>query len=69
MEWIKQVFSDPKGTPDDARIAAFILVLTYCGAAVYALYKGQTWNPQEFGIGAGALVAGVGVLFGQRKEH
>ena len=24
MEWIKQVFSDPKGTPDDARIAAFI---------------------------------------------
>lgn len=69
MSYLKSMFSDASGNVDDARVAAFLLVLSYIGNSAFALYKGQGWNPQEFGVGAGALAAGVGVWFGQRKGN
>ena len=69
MNWLKSMFSDSSGAIDDARIAAFLMVLSFIGNSAFALYKGQPWNPQEFGLGAGALAAGVGVWFGQRKGN
>ena len=69
MNWLKSMFSDSSGAVDDARIAAFMMVVSFIGNSAFALYKGQPWNPQEFGLGAGALAAGVGVWFGQRKGN
>ena len=68
MDWIKKLFADADGIPDDARVAAFLLVLSFIGNATFALYKGQPWNAQDFGIGAGALAAGIGGLFGLRGK-
>lgn len=67
--WVTKLFADAAGVPDDARVAAFLIVLAFIFNSVLAIFKGQPWNPQEFGIGAGALAAGVGVWFGQRKGN
>lgn len=69
MNFIKQMFTDKDGIADDGRIAAFLMMLTYVGNSVYALYLGQAWHPQDFGIGAGALVAGLGALLKLRGNN
>ena len=69
MDWIRKAFEDANGIPDDARVSAFLLVLAFIANAGFALYKGQAWNAQDFGIGAGALVAGIGGFFGLRKGN
>ena len=69
MNWIRLMFSDENGVPDEARVAAFLVVLTFCGCAIWAQVTGHAWNPQEFGIGAGALAAGLGAWFGIRKDN
>lgn len=69
MNWIKELFADAQGLADDARIGAFLLIITYCGASVYAIYGGQKWDAQAFGLGAGFLATGVGALFGLRKDQ
>jgi len=50
-------------TPDIARwlwLAGFVAYIAFQG---YAILKGQTWDPQEFAIGLGAVLAlgGAGV--------
>lgn len=71
MNWLKQLFADGNGVPDDARIAAFLIVLTYCGNSIFAVIRGEhhSFDMQAYGIGAGAMVAGVGALFGLRKGN
>ena len=69
MNWLKSMFSDSSGAVDDARIAAFLIVLTFLGNSIMAIVKGQPWDPQQFGIGAGALAGGIGIWFGQRKGN
>ena len=64
MNWLKQVFSDPAGIPDDGRIGAMAAIFTGLGLAVYSVvYARQAFNMQTFGIGIGALFAGVGGMF------
>ncbi len=63
MAWLKGLLGDPNGIPDDGRLAALIIVLGYVGNSAFALYKGQPWNPQDYGVGAGAIMAGAGGLF------
>ncbi len=58
-----QMLKNVNGTLDDGKVSAILMVLVYLGCSVYAIYKGQLWNPQDFGIGAGALMAGVGGMF------
>lgn len=69
--WITRMFSDATGEPDDARVAAFLIVLAFIFNAIYAVVAGKehTFDAQQFGIGAGALAAGVGIWFGQRKAN
>jgi hypothetical protein len=65
--WLTELFGDANGVPDDARISAFIMVLTYCITTAYNVaIEHHNFDMQSFGIGAGALAAGVGVWFGQR---
>jgi hypothetical protein len=35
-------------------------VLVYLGLSIFAIIKGQPWNPTEYGIGLGAVLAGGG---------
>lgn len=48
------------------------LALLPCVAGVVfqalAICKGQPFDMQQFGIGAGALLAGVGIALGLKKE-
>jgi len=71
MNWINLMFSDANGIPDDARIAAFLLVLAYIINSSMGVYLSEEhlFDPEKFGIGAGALSAGVGVWFGARKGN
>jgi hypothetical protein len=71
MGWIRKMFEDVQGIPDDARVAAFLIVLTFLGNSIasVALGAGHVFNPETFGIGAGSMAAGVGVWFGARKAN
>ena len=64
MNWLKQVFSDPNNFPDDGRIGAMAIIFTGLGLAIYSVvYNHQVFDMQTFGIGSGALCAGVGGMF------
>lgn len=67
--WIKGGLSYSDGTMDDGAVAAMATVFAYLAIAAYSVHASEhhIFNMQEFGIGAGAIFAGVGVLFGTRK--
>lgn len=69
--WLQRTFADASGEPDDARMAAFLMVLVYLGNSIASVVMGPThsFDAQAFGIGAGALAGGIGVWFGARKDH
>lgn len=67
--WIARMFEDASGVPDDARVGAFVMVLGFVGSSVWSVAVGNEFKPQDWGIGAGALLAGVGGLFGLRKDN
>ena len=70
LAWISKLLADPAGLPDDGRVAAMLLVLGYLtlsGWNVIALH--HAFDMQQFGVGAGALSAGVGGWFGFRKGN
>lgn len=69
MNWFKKMFEDANGIPDDARVSAFLLVLGFIASSVWSVYGGHEFKPQDWGIGAGALAAGVGGWFGLRKTN
>lgn len=69
MNALRSMFSDSSGNIDDARVAAFLVVLSFIVNSFIAVLHGQPWDAQSYGVGAGALSAGVGVWFGQRKEN
>ena len=61
--WIKKLLEDANGIPDDARVAAFLLVVAFIGLSVYAIHQGQPFNPLTWGGGAGALSSGIAAWF------
>ena len=65
---LKELLTDAQGVWDDARFHASLLVLAYIGCSIYAIYKGQEWNPQSFGAGAGFLATGIGAWFKLRGD-
>ncbi len=70
-DWIKKAFEDCQGVPDDARVSAFLLVVAFIGNTITAVIMNpaHVFNAQDFGIGAGALAAGIGAWFGIRKGN
>lgn len=71
LDWIRRAFSDAGGEPDDARINASLIVLTFLGNSIASVVMSPThsFDAQAFGIGAGAIAGGIGVWFGQRKGN
>lgn len=57
-------------TVDPARLFLLLGVLVFLGNAVYAIYKGQPWNAQDFGTGFGLLLAagGAGIALKSHTE-
>ena len=71
INWIKRLFEDANGLPDDARVAAFMIVVTFLSNSTTSVWMNPThaFDPQAFGIGAGMLATGFGVWFGVRKDN
>lgn len=56
-------------THDLYRYLAVASIVTGLGLAIYAVVtKGQAFDMQTFGVGVGALFAGVGVALGLKKD-
>jgi len=55
-------------THDIYRYLAMLSIVVGLGLNIYAVIKGQPFDMQTFGIGTGALFAGVGVALGLKKE-
>ena len=70
MNWINRMFSDADGIPDDARVSAVMIVLAFVGNSIFAVVMSSThgFDAQQFGIGVGAMAAGLGLWFGQRGK-
>lgn len=62
--YVALLVADSNGVPDDARVCAMFVVLSYCALTAYSvIVAGQAFDAQQFGIGACALAAGVGGWF------
>jgi hypothetical protein len=69
IQFLRSGFTTKEGELDDARVSAFLLVLTFICNTCYQTYNGHAFDMQNFGIGAGALTAGLGAWFGIRKDN
>lgn len=71
LAWIARVFADANGVPDEARIGAMLLIVAFCGNSIAAVVMSAShaFDAQTFGIGAGALAAGLGAWLGLRKDN
>ena len=71
IEWIKKGLSDDVGAMDEARVAALLIVLSFIGNSIASIVMSpsHTFDPQQFGIGAGALAAGLGGWFKFRGSN
>lgn len=64
LTWLKSIFEDTNGVPDEARFCAVALVLAFIVLAGFDIIAhAHTFDMQAFGVGAGALSAGVGGWF------
>ena len=55
-------------TVDVSRVSMLLLVLGFIGLAAWDLYHGGKWDPQSYGIAAGALLAGGGAGIGMKAK-
>lgn len=70
MGWIKGGLSYADGTMDEGSISALAIICVYIALSIYAVVcLHQTWSAQQFGIGAGAIGTGWGIMLGQRKVN
>lgn len=71
ITWIAAMFEDANGIPDEARVGAMLLIVAFCGNSVASVVMSASheFNAQNFGIGAGALAAGLGAWLGLRKDN
>lgn len=70
IAWIKKLFEAPDGLPDEGRVAAMSLVASFIGLAAWSvIVDHRPFDPQQYGIGIGGMMAGIGALFGFRKGN
>ncbi len=61
MKWLITLLADAQTALAIARSCGAAIVVTYIGMTVYAIvWKGQHFDMQSFGIGAGAVIAAMG---------
>lgn len=67
---IRQLMTESDNVTHDLyRYLAILSIITGLALQVYSIgWKGQPFDMQTFGIGIGALFAGVGVALGLKKE-
>ena len=66
----RQLLTESDNTTHDLyRYIALFSALSGIAFQGYAIFKGQTYSIQDFGVGMGALLAGVGVALGLKKEN
>jgi hypothetical protein len=67
---VRQCFTESDNiTHDLYRYLALFSIISGIGLQVFAVgWHGQTFDMQQFGIGTGALFAGVGVALGLKKD-
>ena len=68
--WLKSIFEDTNGVPDEARFCAVALVFAFIIFAGFDIIAhAHAFDMQAFGVGAGALSAGVGGWFKLRGNE
>ena len=55
-------------THDLVRYLSAISVLAGIGLTIHSVYKGQPFSIQDYGIGIGSLIGGIGAALGLKKE-
>lgn len=68
---LAMVFESPPGRIDLSRIIMLTMAVAYVCQSGYAIWRGQHFDWQSFGIGAGAIMAGggAGVLMHGRNDR
>lgn len=71
VNWVAAMLSDAQGVPDEARVGAMLLIAAFVGNSIVSVVMSAShdFNAQNFGIGAGALAAGLGAWLGLRKDN
>ena len=59
-KWLSMAFESPPGKIDLSRVTLLLMALAYVAQSGYALWRGQHFDWQSFGIGAGAITGGGG---------
>lgn len=69
-QFLKHLLTESdNATFDLSRVLAALSILSGLGLQAYAVgWKGQPFDMQVFGVGTGALFAGVGVALGMKKD-
>ena len=68
-KWLLKMLEDSEGIPDEARVSAMLLVLSFITLAGWDLMAlAHAFNAQNYGIGIGALAAGIGGWFKMRGD-
>ena len=70
MNFLKNISTGKDNTTHDvARVLAILSFITGLGLSIYAVgWKGQAFDLQQFGIGIGAMFAGLGAAL-KLKEN
>lgn len=58
--FLASLFKQANGTWDLSRILMAMMAISFIGQSAYALWRGQHFDWQSFGIGAGAITGGGG---------
>ena len=66
---LRQMFTESDNqTYDLYRFISCITIFTGLFLSVLSVVNGQEWKFQDFGFGAGSILAGMGVAHGLKKE-
>lgn len=69
IDALKQLFTGVDNqTLDLGRVLWAAGAITFMGTAVYAVWKGQPFAPQDYGIGLGAVLAAGGAALKLKKD-
>ena len=70
MLFFKQLFQGKNGTADEMAVLSVLGVLTFLGLAAFSvIWKGQTFDPQAFGIGLGAAIGAASMGMGLKARQ
>ena len=70
MKLLAMAFESPPGKIDLSRVVMVGMALAYIVQSGYSIWRGQHFDWQAFGIGAGAIMAGggAGVMMHGRND-